>query len=309
MYPLKMVPVFKDNIWGGKRLRDEYGKNTPYDITGESWEVASHKNGESKVANGEYAGKTIKELTSVLKEKLLGDSLYVCDDMKFPLLVKFIDARDNLSVQVHPNDEYASENENGELGKTEMWYVMDAAPGAGLLYGFKEPITKQQFVKSIEENTLLEYTKFIPCKRGDNFFIPAGTLHAIGEGLLIAEIQQNSDTTYRIYDYDRRDSQGNPRELHVDKAVDVTNLNPAYEYHFDGNTIADCSYFKVEKFVLDGKYSRMVSKDRFEIVVVCDGNVTINGVEFSKGETALIPAYIGELSMEGKADILITYAK
>ncbi len=309
MYPLKMVPVFKDNIWGGKRLRDEYGKNTPYDITGESWEVASHKNGESKVANGEYAGKTIKELTFILKEKLLGDAVYVADDMKFPLLVKFIDARDNLSVQVHPNDEYASQNENGELGKTEMWYVMDATPGAGLLYGFKEPITKQQFVKSIEENSLLEYTKFIPCKRGDSFFIPAGTLHAIGEGLLIAEIQQNSDTTYRIYDYDRRDFKGNPRELHVDKAVDVTNLNPAADYNFDGNIIADCSYFKVEKHTVDGKYSRSVSKDRFEIVVVCDGNVNINGVEFAKGETALIPAYIGEVFMKGKAAILIAYVK
>lgn len=308
MYPLKMMPVFKDNIWGGKRLKEEYGKNTPYEITGESWEVASHKNGESTVGNGEYAGKTIKELTSLLKESFLGDKVYMGDEEKFPLLVKFIDAKESLSVQVHPDDDFARENENGELGKTEMWYIMDASVGAGILYGFKEEITKDEFKESIENNTLLDYTYFAKCKKGDSFFIPAGTLHAIGEGILIAEIQQNSDTTYRVYDYNRKDANGNTRELHIEKAVEVTSLCPAKALEkANDNVIADCEYFKVEKLVVNNSLKWTVDKSRFEIIIVCDGKVRINGIEFKKGETALIPAYIGEIELIGDAEILKTY--
>ncbi len=310
MYPLKMNPIFKDNIWGGSRLRDEYNKNTPYDITGESWEVASHPNGESTVTGGEYDGKTIKELTHILKEKLLGDKVYKGDEAKFPLLIKFIDARQSLSVQVHPDDEYANANENGELGKTEMWYVMDAAEGSGIIYGFKECIGKDTFKASIENNTLLEHTHFAPCNKGDSFFIPAGTLHAIGEGLLIAEIQQNSDTTYRVYDYDRRDANGNTRELHIDKAVDVTKLCPACANLSAGENetvIADCEYFRVEKLIITSPVKWKVNKARFEALVVCDGLVSINGFEFKKGETALIPAYIGDIILEGNGTVLKTY--
>lgn len=307
MYPFKMKPVFKDNIWGGTRLRDEYKKDTPYEITGESWEVASHKNGESKVCGGEYNNKTIKELTKILKNKFLGDKVYTADDAKFPLLVKFIDARDDLSVQVHPDDKFALENENGELGKTEMWYIMDASTDAGILYGFKEEISKQAFENSIKNNTILEYTKFEKCQKGDSFFIPAGTLHAIGKGLLIAEIQQNSDTTYRIYDYDRRDFEGNPRELHIDKAVKVTNLKPALKYAYEGNVISDCEYFRVEKLELCGNAGWIVDKNRFEIIIVCEGALTINGSEFVKGETALIPAYIGKIELEGEGVILRSF--
>ena len=308
MYPLKMNPVFKDNLWGGNRLKTEYGKNTPYEITGESWEVASHPNGESTVLCGEYSGKTIKELTVLLKEKFLGDKVYRGDDAKFPLLIKFIDAKQSLSVQVHPDDKYASVNENGELGKTEMWYIMDAADGAGILYGFKDAISKDVFKKSIEQNTLLDYTYFAPCKKGDSFFIPAGTLHAIGEGILIAEIQQNSDTTYRIYDYDRRDAMGNPRELHIDKAVDVTELCPANVCNNRSDSvIAECEYFKVEKIVLNGSMNWIVNKDRFEVLIVCEGSVTINNIEYQKGQTAMIPAYIGELNLVGEGTILRTY--
>ena len=307
MYPLKMNPVFKDNLWGGNRLKNEYGKNTPYEITGESWEVASHKNGESTVCNGIHSGKTIDELTKELGADFLGDKVYIPGYSKFPLLVKFIDARDNLSVQVHPDDEYAFQRENGELGKTEMWYVMDAAPDAGILYGFKETISKDTFVSSIENNTILDYTQFVKCSRGDSFFIPSGTLHAIGKGLLIAEIQQNSDTTYRIYDYDRRDAAGNPRELHVDKAVEVTNLNPPQSHSYQGNVISECEYFVVEKINPEDTTGWMVDPARFEILVVCDGKVTINGTEFKKGETALIPASIGSITLHGKGDVLRTY--
>jgi len=308
MKPLKMNPVFKDNIWGGDRLKNEYGKNTPYEITGESWEVASHKNGESTVLGGEYNGKTISELTVLLKEKLLGDMVYKGDNEKFPLLIKFIDARESLSVQVHPDDKYAFTNENGELGKTEMWYVMDALEGAGIIYGFKEEISKDTFKKSIEDNTLLKYTHFAKCKKGDSFFIPAGTLHAIGEGLLIAEIQQNSDTTYRVYDYDRRDAKGNTRELHIDKAVDVTKLCPAESVtNQNEDVIAECEYFKVEKINLKGEKTISVDKNRFEVLIVCEGSALINDVEFKKGETALIPAYIGDVCIKGNGVLLRTY--
>ena len=307
MYPLKMLPIFKDNIWGGTRLKEEYNKNTPYEITGESWEVASHKNGESTVCNGIHSGKTIAELTEELGAELLGNKVYLPGYSKFPLLVKFIDARDNLSVQVHPDDEYAFRMENGELGKTEMWYVMDAAPDAGILYGFKEAISKDTFVSSIENNTILDYTQFVKCSRGDSFFIPSGTLHAIGKGLLIAEIQQNSDTTYRIYDYDRRDASGKARELHVDKAVEVTNLNPPQNHSYQGNVISECEYFVVEKINPEVTTGWAVDPGRFEILVVCDGVVTINDTEFKKGETALIPATIGNITLQGKGDVLRAY--
>ena len=308
MYPLKMKPIFKDYLWGGSRLKEEYGKNTPYEITGESWEVASHKNGESTVDGGKYNNMTIKQLTAELKESFLGDKVYKGDDTKFPLLVKLIDARDNLSVQVHPDDKFAFENENGEYGKTEMWYIMDALEDSGIIYGFKDEITKEEFRKSIEENTLLQHTNFAKCQKGDSFFIKAGTLHAIGKGLLIAEIQQNSDTTYRVYDYDRRDANGNPRPLHIDKAIEVTTLGKAHDDKTANSTvIADCEYFKVEKISIDGEMSWNVDKDRFEIIVVCDGDVTINGEPFKKGESAILPAYIGNVTFKGNATILRTY--
>jgi mannose-6-phosphate isomerase len=308
MYPLKMKPVFKDYLWGGSRLKEEYGKDTPYEITGESWEIASHKNGESTVDGGKYNKMTIKELTCELKEKLLGDKVYKGDDEKFPLLIKFIDARDNLSVQVHPDDDFAFKNENGEYGKTEMWYIMDAAEGAGIIYGFKDKITKEEFKKSIEDNTLLEHTHFVECKKGDSFFISAGTLHAIGKGLLIAEIQQNSDTTYRVYDYDRRDANGNPRPLHIEKAIEVTTLDRAQNKTYDDpSVIAECEYFKVEKMDINETVSWTVNKDRFEVIVVCDGNITLNGLDYVKGDTILLPAYIGEVEISGNAQILKTY--
>ncbi len=189
-----------------------------------------------------------------------------------------------------------------------MWYIMDALEDSGIIYGFKDEITKEEFRKSIEENTLLQYTNFAKCQKGDSFFIKAGTLHAIGKGLLIAEIQQNSDTTYRVYDYDRHDANGNPRPLHIDKAIEVTTLGKAHDDKTANSTvIADCEYFKVEKISIDGEMSWNVDKDRFEIIVVCDGDVTINGEPFKKGESAILPAYIGNVTFKGNATILRTY--
>ncbi len=308
MYPLKMIPVYKDYIWGGDNLNKKYGKKSPYEITAESWEVASHKNGESIVENGEYKGLTIAQLTEQLKEKFLGDKVYGCD--KFPLLIKLIDAKDNLSVQVHPDDAYANANENGEYGKTEMWYVMHAQEGAGLIYGFKDELTKEEFENSIKDNTLLNYTNFVECKKGDCFFIPSGRLHAIGKGLIIAEIQQNSDTTYRVYDYDRRDANGNPRDLHIDKAIDVTNLASSADCDTktpDNGVIVKCDYFTTEKITVDGEKSYEVDRARFETLIVCDGEVYINDILFKCGESALIPAYIGHITIKGNGVLLRSY--
>ena len=308
MYPLKMTPVYKDYIWGGDNLNKKYGKKSPYEITAESWEVASHKNGESVVENGKYQGMTIKQLVGELKEKLLGDRVYGCD--KFPLLIKFIDAKDNLSIQVHPDDEYAFKNENCEMGKTEMWYVMHAEEGAGLIYGFAKELSKEEFKNAINDNSLLSYTNFVECKKGDCFFISAGTLHAIGKGLIIAEIQQNSDTTYRVYDYDRRDSQGNPRPLHIDKAIDVTNLGLSANCDagtVDNGIIAKCDYFTTEKITVNTEKIYEVDRSRFETLIVCEGEVSINDVPFKMGETALIPAYIGQVKIEGKGVLLRSY--
>ncbi len=305
----KMNPVFKEYLWGGSKLKEAYGKNSPYEIMAESWEIASHKNGETTVCGGKDNGLTIKELIQKYKEKLLGDRIYNESYNKFPLLIKLIDARDNLSVQVHPNDEQAAKLEKGELGKTEMWYVMEAEKGAGLIYGFKKDITKEQFKTAIEDNTLMNYVNFVECQKGDCFFIPAGMLHAIGKGLLIAEIQQNSDTTYRVYDYDRRDANGNARELHIDKAVEVTNCS-ATDVNLKSpksGILAQCKYFTTEKINLHGEHKIEVSKDRFEILIICEGNVIANGTTYKNGDTLLVPAYIASVNMVGNATILRTF--
>ena len=310
MQLFKMNPIFKSRLWGGSKLKELYQKNSPFDVTAESWEIASHGNDESTVCGGEHDGKTIKQLTEIYKEKLLGDKVYKGKDTRFPLLIKLIDAKDDLSIQVHPTDEYANEHENGELGKTEMWYILEAEKGAGLIYGFKKDITKQEFEESIKNNTLLDYVNFVECKKGDCFFIPSGMLHAIGKGILLAEIQQNSDTTYRVYDYNRKDADGNTRELHIDKAIDVTNLTSSvgneYAVEKDG-VLVNCDYFTTEKITLNGELTVNVSKDSFETLVVCDGTAVINGSVYTKGDSILVPAYAGKMEMTGNAVILRSY--
>ncbi len=305
----KMNPVFKNYLWGGKKLEEKYGKKSPYEFTAESWEIASHKNGETTVLGGTDDALTVTELINKYRERLLGDKVYTKNYSKFPLLIKFIDARDNLSVQVHPDDIQAARLEKGELGKTEMWYVLDADKGAGLLYGLKKTITREEFCKAVKNNTFLEYMNFVPCKKGDCFFIPAGMLHAIGKGLLIAEIQQNSDTTYRVYDYDRRDAEGNSRELHIEKAAEVATLSATEIVDYDSKieNIVKCNYFTTEIMNVNGTNTINVSNDRFEILIVCEGEVKINGIKYKGGDTLLIPAYIGKIEIIGKAELLRTH--
>ncbi len=318
--PLKTTPVFKQYIWGGSALKDKYNKDIKDNFAAESWELSCHDDGLSLIAEGEHAGKTLKEVVMGDKLNMLGDETIET----FPLLVKFLDANDKLSVQVHPDDKYAFENENGALGKTEMWYIIDAKPDAKLVYGLKNGVTKEQFEKGIEDGTLEELLNYVPAKKGDAFFIPATTLHAIGSGLLIAEIQQSSNTTYRAYDYNRTDKDGNKRELHVKKAVDVTSLKSVEgmekyipirytEGSSDAYIISSCEYFAVIKYILgQDRDARVVpEKPRFELIMCLEGEAVIsyNGgtMNIKAGDSVFMPAALGEYSFEGQGEILRSF--
>ena len=315
---LKLKAPCKDYIWGGNRLREEYGKQLDSDRIAESWELSCHKDGNSVVADGEFAGLTLAQYIEKEGKSVLGTN---CEKFEnFPILIKLIDAKDNLSVQVHPNNEYAQRVE-GEYGKTEMWYVVDCDEGASLLYGFKHNITKEEFRERIENNTLLEVTNSVPVKKGDVFFIEAGTLHAIGKGILIAEIQQNSNTTYRIYDYGRVGADGKPRQLHIDKAVDVTNLCPAKPYPqsepvdmggWTKKRLAKCEYFTVDVINVDTSAALEADKSSFVNILVLDGGCVLSSegndaVELKKGDSVFIPAGLGKFELTGKCSAVMTH--
>lgn len=311
----RLAPAFKDYIWGGTRLRDEYGKQCDYDKVAESWELSCHKDGASVVADGEDKGLTLSQYIEKHGRSVLGSG---CDRFEeFPILIKLIDAKDNLSVQVHPDNEYAMRVE-GEYGKTEMWYIVDCDPGAELLYGFKHEISKEEFAERIADNTLLEVTNSVPVKKGDVFFIKSGTLHAIGKGILIAEIQQNSNTTYRIYDYGRVGKDGKPRELHVEKAKDVTRLAPAEAYpdtpvkKHDGYTsklLSSCEYFTVYALDIEDKAKLNADEKSFNSLLILEGEGSVRGAEsvsFKKGDSVFITAGSGEYTVEGRCRAVLT---
>ena len=318
MKPFELIPPVKDYIWGGTRLRDEYGKNSTSDKLAESWELSCHKDGQSVIASGEYGGRT---LSSYLEENpsALGTA---CRRFEaFPVLIKLIDARDKLSVQVHPDDNYAMSAE-GEYGKTEMWYIVDCIDGAELIYGFREELTKDEFRKAIEENTLLDKVHRVRVKKGDVFFIEPGTLHAIGEGILIAEIQQNSNTTYRVFDYGRTGNDGRPRELHIEKALDVTSLAPARPYTLseavrsEGSEIqllADCKYFTVSKQVVTDKSELCADEKSFRHVLAVEGEGVLvcgeTAISLKKGSSVFVPAGTGAYNIKGSITVLITEIK
>ena len=315
---LKLIAPCKDYLWGGNRLREEYGKKLDSDKIAESWELSCHKDGQSVISGGEFDGKTLSEFIEVKGKAVLGTN---CERFEyFPILIKLIDAKDNLSVQVHPSNDYAMRVE-GEYGKTEMWYIVDCDEGAELLYGFKHEITKEEFARRIADNTLLEVTNNVPVHKGDVFFIEAGTLHAIGKGILIAEIQQNSNTTYRIYDYGRVGADGKPRQLHVDKAVDVTVLTPPkYPTTAVGNPLRidgavmtllrECEYFTVSKLELDGTARLEADSSSFNSLLVLDGEAEIStageSVKAKKGDSIFITAGTGRYTVSGKGEIIIT---
>jgi len=302
MYPLKMQPSVKDYIWGGNRLAENFNKDFGSSVIAESWEVSNHPNGKSVIANGVLAGQTLYSV--------FGDD--------FPLLFKLIDARDKLSVQVHPNDEFANKYENGSLGKTELWYILDAEPESKLIYGVCDGVTKETFKAAIEQGDIESQLCFINVKKDDCFFIPAGLVHAIGEGLIIAEIQQNSDTTYRIYDYNRFGADGNPRELHIEKALQVINFEntqknakPVVGKHGDYivTQYVSCKYFTFEKIEVENEYNSDVNQ--FEILFFSEGEGTVeaNGVceRFRKGDTFVMPQEVGNYKIQGKSTVLKSY--
>lgn len=274
---LKLKSVTKDYIWGGTRLRDEYGKTGDSQRLAESWELSCHPDGMSLIDGGEYDGVTLRDFV----EKFPETAGKKCQG-EIPVLIKLIDAKDNLSIQVHPDNEYARKYE-GDNGKTEMWYIVDCDEDSSIIYGFKENLSKEDFRCAIEENTLLQKVNTVPVKKGDVFLIRAGTLHAIGKGCLIAEIQQCSNVTYRVYDYDRRDDNGNPRELHTEKALDVTDCGKMVLPNggIQGNTLVECEYFRVYKENISGNGNVHTAEDSFAHVLVLEGS----GEIISRDET------------------------
>lgn len=306
---LKLNPVFKDYIWGGNRLKDDYGFDTGYDKTAEGWMLACHKDGMNTIDGGEFDNMELQEvIDKVGLKEIAGEN--ATKFPYFPVLIKLIDAYDNLSIQVHPDDKYAREVEN-EFGKTEMWYVLDATDDAKLVYGFKDKITSEEFRASIEDNTLMDKLNSVNVKKGDLFFIEAGTVHAIGKGALIAEIQQNSNCTYRVYDYGRVGKDGKPRELHIDKAVDVSLTEPAKQpvINFANENdcvLAECDLFKVEKHNVASSITLNTDNTSFNHILVINGNGDINGRDAKKGDSFFVPAGYGDYTINGKIEIIVT---
>ena len=311
---LKLKPVFKEMIWGGGKLGTIYGKPIPSDRTGESWEAAEHKNGCSLVDGGKYDGMKITEALADMD----GMGELNAGAEKFPLLIKFIDANDKLSVQVHPNDEYAAELEQGELGKTEMWYILDAAPGAQLIYGFDRDVTREEYAAAIKEGRLNELLNFVDAHKGDVFFIPAGRVHAICDGLLIAEIQQNSDTTYRLFDWNRVDKDGNPRQLHIEKGVKVSDVASSkgkeyttpLEYAAEGaeiSVLAMCRYFAAERVSVSGSAKFDCGSGSFNIFTVIGGEGEIAGRAAKAGDSFIMPAGFGRYEVTGELTYIRSY--
>ena len=319
--PFLLRPTGKDYLWGGNRLNEIYNKNIDLTPLAETWECSTHPDGPSYIASGEYTGKT---LTEVLKKHPEYLGTHPKTNGELPILIKFIDAKKDLSVQVHPNDEYALENENGELGKTEMWYVLDSQKNAKLVYGFKTEVNKKIVKKAIENGTIEKYLNKVPVHKDDLFYINAGTVHAIGAGSLIAEIQENSNLTYRMYDYNRKDKNGNLRELHIDKALDVMNYKAAnevrqpqrvfkYKKGYCSELLCRCKYFEVHKVkinTIDSKqmYEFKTLSNSFHVVLCINGNETLYSrkekIDFCIGDCIFIPANSAELKIDGKAEFL-----
>ena len=303
MKPIKLKPALKDYLWGGTRLKTEYGIESDLSKIAEAWVLSCPPDGPSLAAAGEFEGKTLDDVVDERGDACLGTKGETFPF--FPILIKLIDAKAPLSIQVHPSDEYALENEN-QFGKTEMWYIVDCDEGASLYYGFNREISREEFRERIENDTLLEVLNRVPVKKGDCFFIDSGTIHAIGEGILIAEIQQNSNCTYRVYDYGRVGADGKPRELHIEKALAVTKTAPP-EYAFgkpESDMLASCNYFTVTRHLLSGEKEISVGSESFAAFLCTVGECEIDGVSLRAGECAFVPAYYGKVKLCGNGEVL-----
>ncbi len=307
---LKLRPVFRGYLWGGNRLKTEYGFKSDLDRISEAWVMSAHPDAQSRVVNGRHRGMLLGKYIDTVGKSILG---WKCEPLSsFPLLVKLIDANDNLSVQVHPDDDYALKNE-ASYGKNEMWHVIDSKPGSGLYVGFNRDVSREEVEKAVNDGTITDYLNFVPTKAGDTFFIPAGTVHAIGAGNLICEVQQSSNCTYRLYDYDRVDRYGNKRELHIDKALDVIDYSryEPQELSTEGNLICRCKYFDVLVYDVDGDLSVPADDSKFDCAVVLKGSgkVMCDGEEMNinAGEAVFLPASKETISFTGSMKILMCH--
>ncbi|WP_179018347.1 type I phosphomannose isomerase catalytic subunit [Winogradskyella forsetii] len=302
LYPLKFQPILKDKIWGGKKLNQIFNKSSNSKNLGESWEVSTVPNDVSIVNNGELKGQSLQELVNTYKSDLLGEKNWKRFGQEFPLLIKFIDAKEDLSIQLHPNDALAKKRHNS-FGKTEMWYVMQADDDANLIVGFNKKVNKATYLKHLEEKKLPEILNFDKVKEGDTYFIEAGRIHAIGAGVLLAEIQQTSDVTYRVYDWDRVDNEGNERELHNDIAIDAFDFEMENDFRINydtqrnvSNHMVKCPYFTTNFIEINSEITKQNTHDSFIIYMCVDGKVEIStktmNTTISKGETVLLPAGI-----------------
>ena len=317
LYPLLMQAPVKDYIWGGTRLREVYHKVSEADRLAESWELSCHPAGPSIIANGEAAGQSLEQYLEANGKELLGTKGAKSEN--FPIMIKLIDAKDNLSVQVHPEDEYALKNE-GEYGKTEMWYVIDAEPGAELLYGMEKEITRQELSDSLANGTITDICHHAPVKKGDVFFIPAGTIHAIGKGILLAEVQQNSNITYRLFDYNRLGTDGKPRQLHVKQGSEVCSLKPlplkdekeiiSLSPDCQAELLVGCQYFNTYSIELADTTHLTAGSDSFHTFTILEGSLTLTSgtttLEMNAGQTAFLPATLGDYTISGHAHLIFT---
>jgi mannose-6-phosphate isomerase len=312
-YPLTFVPILKDRIWGGTKLKTYLNKDIVSQTTGESWEISTVPGDISVVRSGALSGKNINEVIALYPEEILGITVISRFGKQFPLLFKFIDAKEDLSIQLHPNDALAKERHNS-FGKTEMWYVMQADEAARLVVGFKKDSNSVEYLDHVQRKKVVDLLEMHPVQKGDVFFLETGTIHAIGAGVVVAEIQQTSDITYRIYDWDRVDADGNARELHTDLALEAINYNTTpskinyTETPNSTSTVVDCSYFKTNIIALQDYLHWKKSKDAFTVFMCTNGQfeLVFNGeiMHYQMGDTLLIPAVIDHLTLKGKATLL-----
>lgn len=315
-YPIKFTPILKDKIWGGTKLKELFNKEAEGDSTGESWEISNVPGDISVVANGALKGKTLTDLISTYKGDLVGNKIFEAFGEKFPLLIKFIDAKENLSIQLHPNDQLAKERHNS-FGKTEMWYVMDADNDSKLNVGFTKELDKDSYLEALNSGKILDILNFEEVKKGDSFFIKEGLVHAIGAGCMIAEIQQTSDITYRIYDWDRVDDQGNSRELHTELALDAIDYkyNTDFKCSYDkltnqSDNIASCEYFTTNFLKVEGEVNKNYKElDSFVIYMCVEGTAKVTIGEtletIKKGETLLVPAKEKQVKIQAESAELL----
>ena len=316
LYPLQFEPILKERIWGGTKLKTYLNKPITSSITGESWEISTVENDVSVVTNGSLKGKSLNELINEFPEAVLGTKVYAQFGKQFPLLFKYLDAREDLSIQLHPNDELAKKRHNS-FGKTEMWYVMQADTDARLIVGFKEKSSPEEYIQNLNNKTLLNILDTKKVQQGDVFMLNTGTIHAIGAGIVIAEIQQTSDITYRVYDFDRVDANGNQRELHIDLALEALNYEKIEAQRFysktenTSNEIVNCQYFTTNIIPLDGNIKTDKNQTSFTVYMCVDGEfqLTVGDENFNykKGDTVLIPAALTDFQLSGKASILEIY--